>query len=414
MKILHITFSKTGGAGIGVKRLEESLKQKKIKNEIFYFDEFINSKFQVSSKIIWYVHIYLKKILIKFLSSLKKKNSISLNIFSNFNLSKLITRKNPDIVHLHWIGNEMISIKQISQINKPLVWTMHDMWPFSGCEHYTSNNRFINGFNSNNRPYNEKGLDLDKFVWRQKFKYLKKKNINIICPSNWVENKVKKSLMFRSKKKFFCPYMIDQTQWKILPKKKIFIFTKPPKKKTVIFFNATSSVNYRKGFNYLVEVINKYLKKENYFLLVAGTKPKLFDDLLIEKKFVGNVNSQKLLNKIYCSSDILVVPSILETFGQVFAEAGACGIPSVAFNHTGASDIIDHKTTGYLAKYKSSKDLENGIKWCEKKIKFNKNFSNIIRKKIIKKFSYKKNASRMIVIYKKILKDNQHLKDKNL
>ena len=69
MKILHITFSKTGGAGIGVKRLEESLKQKKIKNEIFYFDKFINSKFQVSSKIIWYVHIYLKKILIKFLSS---------------------------------------------------------------------------------------------------------------------------------------------------------------------------------------------------------------------------------------------------------------------------------------------------------------------------------------------------------
>ncbi len=308
----------------------------------------------------------------------------------------------------------MISIKQISQINKPLVWTMHDMWPFSGCEHYTSNNRFINGFNSNNRPYNEKGLDLDKFVWRQKFKYLKKKNINIICPSSWVENKVKKSLMFRSKKKFLCPYMIDQNQWKILPKKKIFIFIKPPKKKTVIFFNATSSVNYRKGFNYLVEVINKYLKKENYFLLVAGTKPKLFDDLLIEKKFVGNVNSQELLNKIYCSSDILVVPSILETFGQVFAEAGACGIPSVAFNHTGASDIIDHKTTGYLAKYKSSKDLENGIKWCEKKIKFNKNFSNIIRKKIIKKFSYKKNASRMIEIYKKILKDNQHLKDKNL
>lgn len=414
MKILHITFSKLGGAGIGVKRLQESLMQRKIKNEMFFFDEFLNSKFKISNKIIWYLHIFLKKVLIKFFSSLKKKNSISLNIFNNFNLSKLIKNKCPDIVHLHWIGNEMISIKQISQINKPLVWTMHDMWPVLGCEHYTSNNRFIHGFNSHNRPDYERGLDLDKLIWDRKYKYLKKKKIYIICPSSWIKNKVTKSFIFRSKDKFLCPYLIDQNQWKILSKKKLFIFKEPPKKKTVIFFSATSSVNYRKGFNYLFEAINKYLKKENYFLLVAGVKPKLFDDLLIEKKFIGNVRSQKHLNKIYCSSDILVVPSILETFGQVFAEAGACGIPSVTFNHTGASDIIDHKTTGYLAKYKSSKDLVNGIKWCEKKIRTNKNFSNTIRKKIIKKFSYKKNSSRMIKIYKKILKDNQHLKDKNL
>jgi len=414
MKILHITFSKTGGAGIGVKRLGESLKQKKIKNEIFFFDEFINSKFQGSSKLIWYFYIFLKKILIKFFSSLKKKNSISLNIFSSFNLSKLIIEKNPDIVHLHWIGNEMISIKQISQINKPLVWTMHDMWSFSGCEHYTLSNRFINGFYSNNRPNYEKGLDLDRFVWGQKFKNLKEKDINIICPSNWMKNKVEKSIIFKSKKKFLFPYMIDQNQWKILQNKKLFFLKKISKKKTIIFFNATSSVNYRKGFNYLVKAINKYLKKEKYFLLVAGTKPKLFDDLLIEKKFIGNISSQKLLNKIYCISDILVVPSILETFGQVFTEAGICGKPSVAFEGTGASDIIDHKITGYLADYKSSKDLANGILWCEKKIKTQKNFPNLIRKKIIKKFSYEKNISKMIKIYESILENHQHLNDKNL
>ena len=136
--------------------------------------------------------------------------------------------------------------------------------------------------------------------------------------------------------------------------------------------------------------------------------------MLIEKKFLGNVNSQKLLNKIYCSSDILVVPSILETFGQVFTEAGICGRPSVAFDGTGASDIIEHKITGYLAKYKSSKDLANGILWCEKKIKTQKNFSTLIRKKIIKKFSYEKNISKMIKIYGKILENYQHLNDKNL
>ncbi len=203
MKILHITFSKSGGAGIGVKRLQESLKQRKIKNETFFFDEFLNSKFQISNKIIWYLHIFLKKILIRFFSSLKKKNSISLNIFSNFNLSKLIKNKNPDIVHLHWIGNEMISMKQISQINKPLVWTMHDMWPVLGCEHYTSNNRFIHGFSSYNRPDYERGLDLDKITWDRKFKYLKKKRLILFVHQTGLKARLKKVLYLDLKINFF-------------------------------------------------------------------------------------------------------------------------------------------------------------------------------------------------------------------
>ena len=98
--------------------------------------------------------------MVKFFSSLKKKNSTSLNLFENFDISKLIKQTKPDLVHLHWIGNEMMSMKQISKINKPLVWTMLDMWPFTGCEHYTFDKRFISGYNSNNRPNFENGLSV--------------------------------------------------------------------------------------------------------------------------------------------------------------------------------------------------------------------------------------------------------------
>ena len=400
MKILHITFSKLGGAGIATHRLNDSLNKKKIKSQIFFFDKFNKT---IVNKKLWIFHVFLKKILVKFFSSLKKKNSISLNLFENFDISKLIKQTKPDLVHLHWIGNEMMSMKQISKINKPLVWTMLDMWPFTGCEHYTFDKRFISGYNSNNRPNFENGLDLDRLVWNSKVKYLNKKNINIICPSRWVKRKIDKSSIFKSNNKFIFPTLIDHTKWKILPKKKKFNSSSNTKNKTVIFFSATSSVNYRKGFSYLVEAIDKYLDKENFLLLVAGSKPLLFENLSIEKKFLGEIDSQKKLNEIYCKSDIFVVPSILEVLGQVFIEAGMCGIPSVAFNNTGVADIIEHKSTGYLSKFRSSKDLAKGIIWCKEKMITQKSLPNKIRKKTIKKFSYKANTTKLIKIYQKVI-----------
>ena len=81
---------------------------------------------------------------------------------SNSNeLLKQIQSINPDLVHLHWINNEMISIEQIGKITKPIVWTLHDMWPYCGAEHYTNDRRFIDGYNKKNKPGYEKGFDIE-------------------------------------------------------------------------------------------------------------------------------------------------------------------------------------------------------------------------------------------------------------
>ena len=407
MKILHIIFSDEGGAAIGLRRLHEALKLKKIESEIFYFREFIKCKknflLYLSSNILWWSQKILKKIIINIFTKFGHKESISMNIISPINYQKIINKKKPDIVHLHWLGNEMISAKSISNINKPVIWTMHDMWPFCGTEHFVNNNRFSQGYKNVNRPPRERGIDLNKIIWKLKKKYFLKKRIHIICPSKWIGDRVEKSLMFKNQKKSIIPYILNLQEWKIQNKKKIQSKHLKNNSKTVIFFSATSSVNHRKGFNYLYEAIEKYLDKDKYYLLVAGVKPNLFDKITIEKKFIGQLTSQKEINLAYNLADIYVMPSIMESFGQVYIEAGICGIPSVAFKKTAAEDIIQHKKNGYLADYKSSKDLAFGIDWIKIKSKKDSQMSSKIIKYTNKKFSAEANIEKIVMLYKKNL-----------
>ena len=120
----------------------------------------------------------------KFFYRFDGKYSHSLNIF-NSNILK-INNINPDIVNLHWINNELISIKQISKIKQPIVWTFNDMWPMCGGEHYVSDDRYVKGYHQSIKRLDEIGIDLNKFYGNKKKNILKKIN-HIICLSNWLK-----------------------------------------------------------------------------------------------------------------------------------------------------------------------------------------------------------------------------------
>ncbi|MBP1762838.1 MAG: glycosyltransferase [Firmicutes bacterium] len=103
-------------------------------------------------------------------------------------LVNAINKSSADIIHLNWVCDEFLSVEDIGRIRKPLVWTLHDMWAFSGAEHYSpddSNARWKNGYTKSNRPANHKGLDIDRWVWKRK-----RRNWNypmqIVTPSRWL------------------------------------------------------------------------------------------------------------------------------------------------------------------------------------------------------------------------------------
>ena len=108
----------------------------------------------------------------------------------------------PDIIHLHWVQGGALSIKEISKIKKPIVWTLHDMWPFSGAEHYSDNSeRYKEGYKRYNRPDGESGFDLNRWVWKRKKKYWDKiENLTIVAPSNWMADCARESALFKDRR----------------------------------------------------------------------------------------------------------------------------------------------------------------------------------------------------------------------
>ena len=172
MKILHLGYSDTkGGAAIAMMRLHQSLIEANIDSKVLVAEKLSNDPNVIGpTKSLEIISSEIKKILVrqkKYIMERKNPHSHSLNIFRS-NIVKKVNLINPDIVNLHWINNELLSIAQVKKIKQPIVWTFLDMWPMCGGEHYTNSNRFKEGYSKSNN--NSKGFDLDRWLWEKKKK----------------------------------------------------------------------------------------------------------------------------------------------------------------------------------------------------------------------------------------------------
>ena len=173
MKILHLNYYESqGGAAIAVQRIHNALLTKNIDSQIIVSKKNSNNPKVIGpnstfEEILNLLKISFQRKLNKF-SSLKTDFSQSYNLIPSNILDK-IKKNNPDILHLHWIGNEMISIKQLSKIKIPIVWTLHDMWPYCASEHYTYSDDYIYGYNKKNYYF----IDFNYLAWKLKKKIFK-------------------------------------------------------------------------------------------------------------------------------------------------------------------------------------------------------------------------------------------------
>jgi len=415
MKVLHLNYhEKSGGAAIAVNRIHNALLNSNVDSLML-----VQNKSSDSQKIIPLdksIDIFLDKLNLFFQRKLHKFNandnkykiSKSYNLLPTYKMG-IIKKINPDIINLHWIGNNFISFKEISKIKKPIVWTLHDMWPYCGSEHYSFEDRYIQGYKKTNYLNKKKmfSIDLDKIVWEQKKKYLNN-NINFVTTSTWQENNLKKSHLFKNYnfKKIFYPLNIKS--WikkdKIDLKKK---FNIPPNKKVLLFISEKID-NPIKGFQIIKEILRN-MNNDNFFLLILGrSKKKFVKDVYIDYKFIEQTEGNtELLIDIYSVADLLLAPSQLESFGIVAQEAAACSLPTIAFSNTGFEDTIVHKKNGYIAREKNLEDFTHGIKWCLDKNNHYK-ISNAGRNIIDLKFNEKNIANDYVSYYKELI-DKSHI-----
>jgi glycosyltransferase involved in cell wall biosynthesis len=408
MKILHVSYSDIkGGAAIAANRLHNGFLKKKFNSWLL-----VNEKISKDKKIIGFTNIYdlfvnlIKKLFIKTVNKVlrhKVGEFYSLNYFRSKTLERINIIK-PDIINLHWVNNEMISIEEIAQIKQPFFWTIVDMWPFSGVEHYNQNSNFLkkNKF-SFSTFINENTLKRKKLFYKTNFK--------VIAISNWLAKEAKKSFLFKNKIIYTIPLGLDFNIWKPINKtiaRNHLNFNE--KKKYILFSSTNGTKDFRKGFDVFLKTIDllKIDKNLLHLIIIGKSEHKSFlYNKISYTEFKKNFFLEpKELIKIYSACDLLVAPSLLEAFGQVALEAASCNLPTVAFDNTGIADIIRHKKTGYLAKFLDIEDFAKGVDWFLKDN--NKINNNNIRNYVKNKFSIDHIVNKYKHIYSKILQNNEH------
>jgi len=411
LKVIHLNYTDIyGGAGRAAFRIHCSLLNEKINsriwaNRIFSRDRNITGPKSKFEKIL----AILKPMILILILKCFKPYKFSLSSISIFPSKwiKRINESNADIVHLHWVQGEMISISDVSKIKKPLVWTLHDMWAFCGAEHYANNFRWRIGYKSQNKNFYDTSFDLNRWVWMRKKKNWRNP-FEIVTPSKWLCNCVKQSKLMSKWPVTSIPNPIDITKWQPLEKKYSRKKLNLPKNKLLILFGAMDGdEDARKGFDLLIkafEYLEKNSKSYKLELVTFGNKKNLKLRKNFPIYFMNHIHDDHKLRMLYSAADAVVVPSRQDNLPNIAVEAQVCGTPVVAYNIGGLSEIVLHKKTGYLAAPFSIKDLANGIKWV-----LNSKNSGKLKKQsqlyASKKFSDKLISKSYLKVYRKAVKE---------
>ncbi|MBU4468618.1 MAG: glycosyltransferase family 4 protein [Candidatus Omnitrophica bacterium] len=315
-----------------------------------------------------------------------------------------IKKIDPDIVHLHWITGGMVRIEDIAKINKPIIWSLHDMWAFTGgchydnnCGKYESECAFCPVLNSGKKK------DLSNRIFNQKKRIYKKiKNLTIVGLSRWLTNCVDRSVLLSSRKVINIPNPINTEIFCPVEVKTAREILGLPLDKKLILFGADSITDYLKGFKELSKALDK-IKKTDVEIIVFGSgelnTPKQFK---FPTHYIGQLSDDISLKILYNASDVTILPSLQENLSNVVMESLSCGTPTVAFNIGGNSDMIEHQVNGYLADPFSTDDLTKGIDW----VLYNPEYETLkqnARKKVLQQFEMVKVAQQYKELYESIL-----------
>ena len=280
---------------------------------------------------------------------------------------KRINTSDADIVHLHWVQGEMLSIADIGRIQKPIVWTLHDMWAFCGAEHLAWDDRWRDGYRRDNRPLHESGFDLNRWTWQRKRKHWDQ-SMHIVTPSQWLGDCVRESALMRDWPVSVVANPIDTERWKPLEQSLARELLELPADVPLLLFGSFGANHaHHKGFDLLLQALEHLRddpRAQGMELVVFGQlAPPSHPNLGFPIHYTGHLHDDLSLRALYSAADAMVIPSRQDNLPNTGVEAHACATPVVAFNAGGLPDIVEHQRTGYLAKAFDTEDLAHGIAW---------------------------------------------------
>lgn len=312
-----------------------------------------------------------------------------------------------DILNFHWMAG-FINFEEIANLlpDKPIVWTLHDMNPFTGGCHYAGDcTKYKNECGACPQLGSKKQDDISSSVWKIKNETYKNLNINVLTPSKWLGDCARESSLFGR----FPVHVIANgfPLDKYFPKNRESLRTNLniPLNQKVILFGADNILNERKGLKYFLHALSQLVaKRKDIGLAFFGH---FHEDFKIPFEVpvyqFGSVSDEMKLSAIYSLADVFVIPSLEDNLPNTVVESMASGTPVVGFNIGGIPDMVENGITGMTAIPRDIDDLAKSIEKVIDAPNYQKMRENCWAK-AQKEYSLKGQAQKYVDLYKSILK----------
>lgn len=392
MKVLHLSTSDTnGGAARAAYRLHNGLRSNGV-----------DSRMLVQNKDSGDDHVYGPNGVIGSVKSrvrprfdrlpLKRYPDRDPEIFSPAwtpeRRAKQIAKHNPDIVHLHWVSGGFLRPETIAQIDVPVVWTLHDMWPFTGGCHYSKScTKYRTECGSCPHLKSEQANDLANSVWQRKREAWDGSDITIVSPSQWLGEQARESSLLGEMQIEVIPNCLDMDLFRPRDRTEGLQHFDLEDDKHYILFGAAYETS-RKGGDLFLKALKELGGRPDIVALCFG-KTDIKEEFPVPVCHLGELAEDEL-RLLYSMADLTVVPSREDNLPNIAVESSASGTPCVAFDVGGLPDIVKHHETGYLADPFDATDLSDGIKWVLNDTSRLRGLSSCSRKFTREKFNISK------------------------
>ncbi|MFH1130453.1 MAG: glycosyltransferase family 4 protein [Pseudomonadota bacterium] len=332
---------------------------------------------------------------------------------SKYGASLVSRLRDCDVINLHWIGGFVDIPSFFTKVPQrtPVVWTLHDMNPFTGGCHYDHGcGRFIGSCGACPQLGSNQKRDFSRQIWQRKknaFDKVEPEWLQLVAASSWISDVVKTSSLMGRFPVTVIPHGLDLEVF--APRNRSFARTilGIPQEAKVVLFSAHALETRRKGFPVLVEALAELKKIPSLLLVSLGHGASEIPGHL-EYMRLGHVDNERLLSLVYSAADIFVAPSLQEMFGLTVLEAMACGTPAVGSDVGGIREIIRHDVSGLLVPPGDPKLLGSAISELLNDPARLTTMSEDCRRIAIEEYDIELQARRYLELYEKVLAHHHH------
>lgn len=405
MKIVLLSHSETGGAGRAAHRLHLGLQKIGMDSQMLVQKKSsetagVMSQVRGLQKLSTNLKLgeRLDKVPLAFYSS-RDHNQFSPQWIPDLLPSK-IQSLDSDVVNVHWTGHGFLQIESMSRIKSPIVWTLHDMWAFTGGCHYASDCKgYTKQCGTCPQLHSNRACDLSRWIWKRKSSAWKSLDLTIVTPSQWLAKCASNSTLFQQARIEVIHNGLDTQTYKPIDQAFARSVLNLPQDRHLVLFGAMFGTgDRRKGFHLLQPALNRLRQTEwgdRTDLVVFGSaSPQNSTDVDFKIHALGRLKDEFSLALAYAATDVFVAPSIEDNLPNTIMEASACGTPCVGFYTGGIPDLISHKETGYLCQPFEVEDLMQGISWVLRNSDRRRKLGEAARTKVETEFSYRRQAQK--------------------